>query len=107
MDVRFEHILDPEADDILLVESLKVGPLASVNWSTPASGIQVREGSEELERLWGEHLRSCRPDRGKAVATGSSALEGQLRVAVSRHPARERWLRDEPFDPSPSGDGAR
>src|SRR5262249_37088396 len=51
VDVRFERILNPEVDDILPLSQLRQGPLAEVNWATPASGIQVKQGADELERL--------------------------------------------------------
>lgn len=51
VDVRFDRILNPDYDDILPLEKLHGGPLGSVNWFTPASGIQIRQGAEDLERL--------------------------------------------------------
>lgn len=92
VDVRFERILNPEVDEILPLAKLQEGSLASVNWATPVSGIQIKQGCEELERLWAEHLRFYQPDPSDGSEDG--AIEGELRVAMSRHRARERWLRD-------------
>ncbi|SIO25790.1 HNH endonuclease [Singulisphaera sp. GP187] len=92
VDVRFERILNPESDEILPLVKLQVGALASVNWMTPASGIQIKRGCEELERLWADHMRFYQSDLSDVGQDG--AIEGELRVAMSRHRARERWLRD-------------
>ena len=73
------------------MEKLHDGPLGSVNWLTPASGIQIRQGVEELERLWATLVGLYQPIGDEEPG----ALEGELRVALSRHRARERWLRDE------------
>ena len=73
------------------MEKLHDGPLASVNWFTPASGIQIRQGIEDLEHLWAELLGLYQSVRD--VEAG--ALEGELRIALSRHRARERWLRED------------
>jgi 5-methylcytosine-specific restriction protein A len=92
VDLRFERILNPDVDEILAIEKLNHGPLVGVNWATPASGIQIRQGTDELERLWANLLRLYEPGPGEGGEDG--ALEGELRVALGRHRARERWLRD-------------
>ena len=91
VDTRFDRILNPDFDDILPLASLQFGALGSVNWSTPASGIQIRQGVEELERLWAELVGVYQLAGDEAVG----ALEGERLVAMSRHRARERWLREE------------
>ncbi|GAC1475236.1 MAG: hypothetical protein NVSMB9_27260 [Isosphaeraceae bacterium] len=82
--------MNPDVDEILTLDRLQDGPLASVNWATPGSGIQIRQGAEDLERLWAEHLRYVQPGPGE----DDGVLEGDLRLALGRHRARERWLRD-------------
>jgi 5-methylcytosine-specific restriction protein A len=91
VDIRFDRILNPDFDEILGLEKLQDGPLGSVNWSTPASGIQIRHGVEDLERLWAELVGVYET----FADDESGALEGELRLSMSRHRAREKWLRDE------------
>ena len=91
VDVRFDRILKPDYDEILPVQKLHDGPRASVNRSTPASGIQIRQGVEDLERLWADLLGVYQPIWDEEPG----ALEGERLVAMSRHRARERWLRGE------------
>ena len=85
------------------MEKLQDGPLGSVNWSTPASGIQIRQGVEDLERLWAQLVGAYQPVGDEAVG----ALEGELLVALSRHRARERWLRDEKIAEVKKANGGR
>jgi len=92
VDLRFDRILNPEVDEILPLDKLQDGSLASVNWATPASGIQIRQGADELERLWAELVGFYESLGSGAEAVG--AVEGELRVALTRHRARESWLRD-------------
>jgi predicted HNH restriction endonuclease len=89
VDVRFDRILDPDADDPLPLSKLETGRLATVNWSTQVSGIDIGEAADELEEVWRQHLRLYAEDEA-----GQSALEGEVRVALRRHRARERWLRE-------------
>ncbi len=88
--VLFDRILNPEYDDILPLEKLQQGHLSSVNWYTMASGIQIKQGVQDLERLWSELVGVYQPI-GDDEPGG---LEGELLVAMGRHRARERWLRD-------------
>jgi 5-methylcytosine-specific restriction enzyme A len=93
VDLRFDRIFNPEVDEILTLDKLRTGSLASVNWATPASGIQIREGADDLERLWAELVGFY-----ESVGAGGEdvgVVEGELRVALTRHRARERWLRDQ------------
>ena len=93
VDLRFDRILNPEIDEILPLDKLQSGPLASVNWATPASGIQIRQGADELERLWAKLVGFY-----ESVGTGVEsigAVEREARVALTRNRARERWLRDQ------------
>jgi 5-methylcytosine-specific restriction protein A len=93
VNLRYERILNPEVDEILTLDRLQSGPLASVNWATPASGIQIKQGIDDLERLWGELVGLY---GGVLVGVeDAGALEGELRMALCRHRARERSLRDE------------
>jgi 5-methylcytosine-specific restriction protein A len=92
VDVRFERILNPDLDDPLPPSVLRSGRLAGVNWSTQISGIEIGEAVEDLERLWAEHLQLYTWEQDEF------ALEGELRVALVRHRARERLLRDAKID---------
>jgi 5-methylcytosine-specific restriction enzyme A len=89
--VLFDRLLNPEmGDEPLPLSALRRGKLATVHWDTHASGIRIKTGVDELERLWEEHLRRVRPPEPEQ---GATALEGALRTALSRHRARETWLR--------------
>jgi hypothetical protein len=91
VEVSFDTLLNPATgDEPLALSALKVGELARVHWSTQSSGIRVKFGVDELERMWGEHLRLVRPGEG---AESGSGLEGALRLGLTRHRARESWLR--------------
>jgi hypothetical protein len=63
------------------------GSQAELLWA----GIQIRQVVEDLERLWAELVGVYRPLGDEEP----EAYEGELRVALSRRRARERWLRDE------------
>jgi 5-methylcytosine-specific restriction enzyme A len=92
INVSFDALLNPAAgDEPLPLSALKHGELGRVHWSTQASGIQIKFGVDELERLWADHLRVARPG---GAAEPESALEGAVRLALTRHRAREAWLRD-------------
>lgn len=101
--VQFERVLNPDFDEILRIERLRDGPLASVNWFTPACGIEKREGGEVLERMWAELLQLYLLN-GEEEA---NALEGDLRLALSRHRARERWLREKKIAAAKAANGGR
>ena len=103
VDVRFERILNPDYDEILSLEALQVGPLRSVNWSTPASGIQIREGVEHLERLWAQRVGVHQTIADEAFG----AIEGESLVALGRHRAREQWLRNEKIAEFKNANGGR
>lgn len=105
VDLRFDRILHPDLDEILTLDRLGDGPLASVNWATPASGIQIREGTAELERLWAGLVGIYGP--AEVDAEGAGAVEGELRLALHRHRARERWLRDRKLDEAKAIHGGR
>ncbi len=93
---RFDRILNPEVDEILELSNLQIGPLKSVNWNTPASGIEIKEGAAALERLWSELLHLYRPVEDTSGELG--AIEGELRISLSRHRAREAWLRQKKIE---------
>lgn len=105
VDVRFERILNADRDDPLPLSDLRSGPLAGVNWSTPASGILIREGVGELERLWRRHLGLYRV--GEFDTDEPYALEGEVRIAFRRHRARERRLRDTKLGAHAAAHGGR
>jgi 5-methylcytosine-specific restriction protein A len=93
VNLRFERIFNPDVDEILTLDRLQGGPLATVNWATPASGIQIKQGTDHLERLWSELVGLY-----GSIQVGVEeveAVEGEPRMALCRHRARERWLRDE------------
>jgi 5-methylcytosine-specific restriction protein A len=92
VNLRFERILDPEVDEILTLNMFEGGPLSSVNWATPASGIQIKQGTDLLERLWSELVGLYGGIEVGVEEVG--AVEGEIRMALCRHRARERWLRD-------------
>jgi predicted restriction endonuclease len=49
--------LNPDTEELLSVADITQGLLASVNWNTPASGINIPdEAADDLEELWQEHL---------------------------------------------------
>ena len=73
VEVRFERLLNPDVDDPLPLAKLQAGPLASVNWRTQISGIDIGDVAEELERAWAEHLGLY--DSGPEDLDGISAME--------------------------------
>jgi 5-methylcytosine-specific restriction enzyme A len=92
INVGFERLLNPEmGDEPLGLSELQRDELSEINWNTRSSGISIKSGIEELERLWSKHLRRIRP---ADVGTAESAMEGALSFALKRHRAREGWLRD-------------
>jgi 5-methylcytosine-specific restriction protein A len=70
-----------------------------------ASGIQIREGTAELERLWAGLVGIY--GTVEVDAEGVEAIEGELRLALHRHRARERWLRDRKLDEAKAIHGGR
>jgi 5-methylcytosine-specific restriction enzyme A len=92
INVGFERLLNPEkGDEPLRLAVLQRDELSETNWNTQSSGIRIKSGIEELERLWKEHLRRIRrAEEGMA----ESAMEGALSFAFKRHRARESWLRN-------------
>jgi hypothetical protein len=58
VDVEFERILNPDTEALLAVKEIDSGPLATVHWDTPASGIEIpADASRELEDLWVKHVQ--------------------------------------------------
>lgn len=102
--VSFDSLLNPETgDEPLALSKLKGGELGRVHWGTQASGIQIKFGVDDLERLWADHLRRVRPVRAEEH---ECALEGALKLSLTRHRAREAWLRDAKIqEAKSSGDG--
>jgi hypothetical protein len=85
-DVEFERILDPSEAIPLSVEDIEYGPLAEVNWHTPASGPQIPDDAAgELEAMWARHL---------------AAIDGPvyLDAGEAESPLRGEWA-EAPFVP--------
>ncbi len=101
--VRFERILNADLDDILSLNVLKSSPLISVNWATPASGIEIKDGVEDLETLWEAHTRIYELNEG----SGATGIEGALTMVLRRHRARERRLRHGKLDEAKAKHGGR
>jgi 5-methylcytosine-specific restriction enzyme A len=92
----FEILLDSRrgGDTPLDVRRFSSGPLADVNWSTPASGIRLSEAAAaELEHVWDEHLPALRAELGAAEEPPTGAVEGVLSARLVKHRSRERALR--------------
>lgn len=92
VNLSFERVLNVDFDDPLPIAALRNGLLPTVYWSTPASGIQIKVGIETLERLWADHIQILYA--GPEETGQAAAAEGGVRMALRRHRARERWLRD-------------
>lgn len=57
IDIDFEVLLNPIEEPILTLDLLKMGNLATQNWTPQASGISIRqELVEELEAIWFDFL---------------------------------------------------
>ena len=91
--IALDALLDPFQDELMSVEDLNNGPLASVNWGTPASGIRIEDSAASLlEEMWLAHANGL--VESKLMADDVvSALEGRLRTSMIRHRSRERALR--------------
>lgn len=60
VDVRFDSLLDPDAEGVLPLSRLAGGELASVNWRTQSSGISIPpKAAAELDSRWRSFLREC------------------------------------------------
>jgi hypothetical protein len=80
INVGFERLLNPEmGDEPLRLAEFRRDELSEINWNTQSSGIRIKSGIEELERLWKEHLRRIRPAE---VGMAESAMEGALSFAL-------------------------
>jgi hypothetical protein len=56
--INIDVLLDPDHDDILTVELLKIGSFAKQLWTPQSSGILIKkELRDELEELWADFLR--------------------------------------------------
>jgi 5-methylcytosine-specific restriction protein A len=93
--LTYDHLLNPALDPLLSVTQLRTGPLRSVHWYSESSGIEIKAGIETLEQLWREHLANARPEIDDP---DWGAIEGERRLELIRHRARERMLRDAKLD---------
>jgi 5-methylcytosine-specific restriction enzyme A len=93
--IRLDGLLNPAAAAPLDVYAMSSGPLAQVYWGRPASGTRLEPGAAaELELAWAEHIGG--PTAGPAAVDPElSALEGEMRLRLVKHRARERALRQE------------
>lgn len=94
--VVFDSMVDPTpgGDAPLDVRRFTSGPLTTVNWSTPASGIRVPDDAAELlERAWQQHLPRVRLELGAADELPDTAVEGVVSFRMIKHRSRERALR--------------
>jgi hypothetical protein len=91
--------LQPLANDKILPRSqLNKGLLASVNWDSQGSGIEIpSEVAEELESRWEQLLN--RPRALPPIADGqSSAWDGERVETTGYRRSRNRALRDEAYN---------
>lgn len=84
VDVRFESMVDPDAEGVLPLSRLSTGGLGYMNWRTQSSGITIpSEAAAELDLLWTAFLEergqspSMQPDE---LATPALFFEGASRT---------------------------
>lgn len=95
VEVRWDRLIDPDADPVLDRSLLDVPPLDQVNWSTQSSGIEIPpEAASALERLWSDHFGGIW-NPATALDEDLGAMEGELRWQFVLHRRRERRLRDQ------------
>jgi 5-methylcytosine-specific restriction protein A len=105
VDFAYDYLLHPLEDEILAIETLEKDPtLTSVHWHTQGSGIEIKAGVEDLERLWREHLGRVRPELDRAEW---GAVEGRMRLLVCRHRSRELTLRERKIEAYKTEHGGR
>jgi hypothetical protein len=72
-DVEFVRILNPAENAPLSVEDIRVGPLAAVYWSIPASGTELADdAARALEDLWSAYLEQI---DGTGYLTAAEGVE--------------------------------
>lgn len=105
IDVQFDVILNPEKENILLMEKLKIGKLGDMNWSTQSSGITIPRDIEELlEQEWNDINssrivgKSCRSELlAEEIISSDRYFEGAVKsIQVNRYErsskAREKCI---------------
>lgn len=92
--LAFETILPLESGTPLDLGSIDEGPLATVNWSIPASGTRLPPAAAALlETLWTSYTQSAPTTEPVVDEAAVSALEGIALQRLVRHRTRERALR--------------
>jgi predicted HNH restriction endonuclease len=103
--VLFDTLLNAEMGDKPLPRpALRRDELANVNWGTQASGIRIKSGTDELGRLWEQHVSRVSPP---SADDEDAAFEGRLSLALRRHRAREKWLRRQKIEEAKRLTGGR
>jgi 5-methylcytosine-specific restriction enzyme A len=95
VDLEFDRVLnvDPDAHPDEIQQALPMSQLPRECQRVQMSGTQIPDDvADKLESLWNEHLRKY--DSAEATASEHGAVEGEIRIAMRRHHARERRLRD-------------
>lgn len=91
--IALDALIDPDRIKPMSVEHIVEGPLAAVNWNTPASGIRIDAAAASLlDDMWLAHGDGWVQNRITEDAV-LSAVEGLTRTAMIRHRSRERALR--------------
>ena len=101
--IELQALLDPDKTLPLPVEQIATGPIASVNWHTPASGIRIPAPAvPELEELWALHTGSTSIQAG-ILDDAVAGLEGRARLAMVLHRSRDRALRNSKIQAARAG----
>lgn len=91
-DIRFEVLLNPEAEPILPREALNQSGLQKMHWDAQSSGTQISdEVASILDREWADFLHShSRP----SIMENLAVIEGARTEATVYRRGRSRKLRD-------------
>jgi len=96
--IALDALIDPSRTEPMAVDHITEGPIAYVYWNTPASGIRIDEDAARLlEEMWLAHGNGWVQQKLSEDAV-LSALEGAIRIAMTRHRSRERALRNAKLD---------
>jgi 5-methylcytosine-specific restriction protein A len=89
--VRFDRVLDPDVDPVLLTADLAAGPLAGVHWGTQSSGLRVPDPAAALlEDLWDDHVGTVGREAAEVLADTDSESFPEGRLLFRMHRLRER-----------------